>query len=89
MKISCLFLVGAFSTVFSLPLSDRQILENTAILSELEQSGITAEQLLEQLRSLAARKHACPTTAETVNPDLRRHFLTNMTVVCNDGSRAG
>ena len=55
-------------------------------LKELEKLGISVDDLVQHLRRLAQGNYVCGYREIS---DMRRHFLRNRTVTCNDGSPAG
>lgn len=52
---------------------------------KLETLG-NADNLMKSLKDIAQKSHNCGLKEI---PKLRRHYLTNTSVTCNDGSRAG
>ncbi len=55
-------------------------------IDELERLGINPEDLMQHLRHLKDGNYVCGYREIS---DMRRHFLRNRTVTCNDGSPAG
>lgn len=55
-------------------------------LAELDAIGINAEDLLVHLKHLADGNYVCGPRQMS---EMKRHFIRNPSVTCNDGSKAG